>query len=167
MSNRTHLLEKKIIGWPHLKAIADKLRTEKRIVVSSNGCFDILHWGHLRYLNEAKGFGDTLVVAINSDASVKRLKGETRPIFNEKVRALQLACLSAVDYVVIFDQATPVEFLSILRPHIHAKGADYVNKPLPERGLVESWGGKVELLPLEEGFSTTSVIAKLKSLSDE
>ncbi len=167
MNVRNHILEKKIIGWKHLGTIADKLRTERRVIVSSNGCFDILHWGHLRYLNEAKGFGDALVVGINSDASVRKLKGDSRPIFDERVRAHQLACLSAVDYVVVFDQDTPLEFLEILRPHIHVKGADYANKPLPERGLVESWGGKIELLPLEEGFSTTSVIAKLKALPNE
>lgn len=167
MSARTQFLQRKVIGYKDLPLLAEKLRIENRIVITSNGCFDILHWGHLRYLNEAKGFGDTLVVGINSDASVKRLKGDSRPIFDQNVRALQLACLSAVDYIVVFDQDTPNDFLKTLRPRIHVKGADYLNKPLPERALVESWGGKIELLPLEEGFSTTSVIAKLKSLPNE
>ncbi len=160
-------LEKKIIRWKDLPTVAEDLHRQNRVIVSSNGCFDFLHWGHLRYLNEAKGLGDTLFVGINSDASVKRLKGPTRPVFPQEVRALQLASLSAVDFVVIFEEDTPVDFLKILKPKIHVKGADYAGKEMPERGLVQSWSGRVELLPLAEGFSTTSIIAKLKALTQE
>jgi len=160
-------VEKKIVAWKDLPLLAESLKVAKSIVVSSNGCFDILHWGHLRYLNEAKGLGDVLIVAINSDASVKRLKGPSRPLFSETVRAKQLASMTAVDHVVIFEEDTPVEFLRILQPKIHVKGADYKGKVMPERGLVESWGGRIELLPLEDGFSTTSILEKLKSLPHE
>ncbi len=157
-------LDRKIVRWKDLPMVAEDLHRQKRVIVSSNGCFDFLHWGHLRYLNEAKGLGDVLVVGINSDASVKRLKGPERPIFTQDVRAKQLASLSAVDYVVIFEEDTPNAFLQILKPKVHVKGADYLGKELPERGLVQSWSGRVELLAVEEGFSTTSLIAKLKAL---
>ncbi len=160
------VIEKKIVAPSRLPKIAEKLRAQKRTIVSSNGCFDLLHWGHLRYLNEARALGDVLVVGINSDASVKRLKGASRPLFHQDIRAKQLASLTAVDYVVIFEEDTPNEFLKILHPQIHTKGADYENKLLPERELVESWGGRIELLALEPGLSTTNLIAKLKALTD-
>ncbi len=142
-----------------LKQIIELSQGKK--VVSTNGCFDLLHWGHLSYLESAKKLGDLLIIGINSDRSVKALKGPTRPIFPEKVRALQLAALESVDFVFIFDEDTPVTFLEQLKPAIHVKGGDYDPSQLPEREVVEKNGGKVICLPFIDGYSTTSLIQSL------
>ena len=127
----------------------------------TNGCFDILHVGHLRYLEEASEQGDILFVGVNSDDSVKRLKGPTRPINNENDRAEMLAGLKPVDYVVIFSENTPVELISELKPSIHVKGGDYKKEELPETEVVERNGGEVRILSLVEGKSTTNIVNKI------
>lgn len=137
-------------------------RSQGRTVVWTNGCFDLLHVGHLRNLRDAKAQGDILIVGINSDRSVRAIKGESRPIQDENSRAELLAGLESVDYVTIFDDDTPVAALEKIRPDIHCKGADYANgaRPVPERETVEKHGGRIHFLKLHPGFSTTSLIAR-------
>ncbi|MBI1861463.1 MAG: D-glycero-beta-D-manno-heptose 1-phosphate adenylyltransferase [Deltaproteobacteria bacterium] len=138
-----------------------RLRSGGKRIVSTNGCFDILHLGHIQYLNEARRLGDVLVVGLNSDSSVKTLKGPKRPIHDERTRTLQIAALEAVDYVVVFPETTPESLLEKLRPFLHVKGGDYDPAQLPERAVVEKFGGKVRCLPLVEGHSTTSLLEAL------
>ncbi|MCC7530761.1 MAG: D-glycero-beta-D-manno-heptose 1-phosphate adenylyltransferase [Candidatus Melainabacteria bacterium] len=145
-----------------LAAHLDELRGEGKRIVSTNGCFDILHVGHLRILKQSKELGDILVVGINSDASVKKLKGEDRPINSEDDRAELLSSLECVDIVSIFDEGTPVEFLKVVKPNIHVKGADYKPQDLEETPIVESFGGKVKILPLVPQKSTTSLVEKIR-----
>jgi D-beta-D-heptose 7-phosphate kinase / D-beta-D-heptose 1-phosphate adenosyltransferase len=131
----------------------------------TNGCFDLLHPGHLSLLNQARGACDRLVVAINSDDSVRRLKGPTRPIQTELARAAVLACLDMVDLVVIFSDATPIALIEALRPDLLVKGADYTLDNVVGADIVQSHGGKVLLAELEQGFSTTDMIAKIRAVS--
>ncbi|WP_051693899.1 bifunctional D-glycero-beta-D-manno-heptose-7-phosphate kinase/D-glycero-beta-D-manno-heptose 1-phosphate adenylyltransferase HldE [Desulfohalovibrio reitneri] len=131
-------------------------------VVFTNGCFDLLHVGHITLLHKAAELGDRLVVGLNSDASVRRLKGETRPILPEAERASLLAALQDVDMVVIFDEDTPLELLNALKPDILVKGGDYVRETVVGHQEVESWGGRVELISLVDGKSTSSIIDRLR-----
>lgn len=142
--------------------LIEKLKSEGKKIVFTNGCFDILHVGHLRYLNEAKKQGDLLFVGVNSDMSVKRLKGESRPINCEEDRAEMLVGLQAVDYSVIFPEDTPVELIDALKPSIHVKGGDYKKEDLPETEIVEKNGGEVRILMLVEGKSTTNVVNRIQ-----
>ena len=128
----------------------------------TNGCFDILHAGHVRYLNKSKQFGDILIVGLNSDSSVKKLKGDSRPINNELDRAEVLLGLKAVDYVVIFDENTPENLLKLVKPDIYTKGADYTIETLPEAKTVIENGGCVKFVELVQGKSTTKIIDKIK-----
>jgi len=129
--------------------------------VFTNGCFDLLHAGHVASLEAARALGDGLVVGLNSDSSVRALKGPTRPVIPQGDRAIVLAALECVDLVVLFDELTPEAILGLLRPRVHAKGGDYVAEELPEYGLVRSWGGEVRILPILEGRSTTSILARI------
>lgn len=140
-----------------------KRRGEK--VVFTNGCFDILHAGHVSYLDMARRLGDRLVVGLNSDASVRRLKGESRPINPEIQRAAVLAALASVDVVVLFEQDTPLELIATLRPDILAKGADYQKEQVVGAAEVESWGGEVRLVDLVDGVSTTRIATRIASRS--
>jgi D-beta-D-heptose 7-phosphate kinase/D-beta-D-heptose 1-phosphate adenosyltransferase len=129
-------------------------------VVFTNGCFDLLHVGHITLLEEARGFGDRLIVAINSDASVSGLKGPTRPIVGEKERGRVLAALAAVDAVVVFGEPTPLEVIAAARPDVIVKGGDYDVSTVVGAAEVMSWGGQVKIVPTVAGFSTTGLIAK-------
>lgn len=160
-------LEAKIIPLEKLEALCAQLRASGKKIVTTNGCFDFLHLGHIQYLMEARKLGDVLLCGVNSDGSVRGLKGAGRPVFDEKVRALQLAGLEAVDYVTVFSEKTPENFLRLVRPAIHVKGGDYVAAQLPERAVVEAGGGTVKCLSLVPGFSTTSLVAKLKLLPEK
>ena len=131
-----------------------------KTVVWTNGCFDLLHAGHVRSLQAAKALGDILVVGLNSDASVREIKGPARPLMCEEDRAEVMAALECVDYVTIFGESEPSAALAILRPDIHCKGADYENRDIPERAVVESYGGKIRFLPLLEGRSTTRLMER-------
>ena len=142
--------------------LIEELKLQGKKVVFTNGCFDILHVGHLRYLNEAKKQGDILIVGVNSDISVKQLKGPTRPINNEIDRAEMLSGLKAVDFTVIFDELTPIETLDKLKPSIHVKGGDYDKNTLPETPTVERHGGEVRILSFVEGKSTTNIVNKIQ-----
>jgi len=139
---------------------ARRLQNSGKKVVFTNGCFDVLHPGHLDLLTRARAFGDALVVAINSDSSVKRLKGVNRPLFPESERGEILSALSAVDYVCTFDEDTPLEAILEIHPDILVKGADWANNIVGSRE-VEGWGGKVVALPLVEGQSTTGIIERV------
>jgi rfaE bifunctional protein nucleotidyltransferase chain/domain len=133
-----------------------------RRVVFTNGCFDLLHVGHLRTLQWARNQGDLLVLGLNSDASVRRLKGPTRPITGEQDRAELLAGFACVDFVVLFEEADPIRLLEQIRPAVHVKGGDYRPEDLPEAALVKSWGGEVLVTPLIEGRSTTKIESQLR-----
>ena len=129
----------------------------------TNGCFDILHSGHVQYITQAKSHGDILVVGLNSDQSVKSLKGSARPINNQTARASVLASLETVDYVVIFEQDTPINLIKKIKPDVHVKGGDYIAEELPEFPIISDYGGKVIIKPFLEGFSTSSIIEKINS----
>jgi rfaE bifunctional protein nucleotidyltransferase chain/domain len=148
----------KIKTREELKQIIRKAQSEGKKVVTTNGCFDVLHVGHLRYLQSAKQLGDILIIAINSDDSVRAIKGDKRPLVPENERAELLAGLECVDYVMIFSELTPIEFLTELRPNIHVKGGDYTTDRVIERETVESIGAELRLLPGAEGKSTTNLI---------
>ncbi len=138
-------------------------RASGRRIVFTNGCFDILHHGHISYLNRAKAMGDVLVVGLNSDASVRALKGPTRPINEEEDRAALLAALSCVDRVVLFDDPTPSRLIEAIRPDLFVKGGDYTIATLPEAPLVQSLGGEVKLLPFLDDRSTTGIIERIRA----
>jgi rfaE bifunctional protein nucleotidyltransferase chain/domain len=127
-------------------------------VVFANGCFDLLHVGHVRYLEAAKGLGDLLVVGVNSDEQVRRLKGEGRPFVPERERAEVIASLRAVDYVTVFHEPTVTELLLALRPDIHAKGTDYTEDSVPERDVVRSFGGRVQIVGDPKDHSSTEML---------
>ena len=129
--------------------------------VATNGCFDILHVGHIRYLKKTKSFADYSIVMLNSDSSVKMLKGEDRPINNENDRAELLTSLSCVDYVVLFEEKSPAKLLERIKPDVYTKGADYTLETLPEREIVEKNNIKVEFIEFVDGKSTTNVIKKI------
>jgi D-beta-D-heptose 7-phosphate kinase/D-beta-D-heptose 1-phosphate adenosyltransferase len=137
-------------------------RQSGKRIVFTNGCFDILHRGHITYLNNAKSLGDILVVGINSDGSVRRLKGESRPINSLEDRMQVLAALSSIDLIVPFDGDTPAELIKIVQPEVFVKGGDYTRESLPEAELVESQGGKVVLLPYLSDRSTTGIIERIR-----
>ena len=139
-----------------------RARNRKKTIVFTNGCFDILHRGHVELLWEAKDFGDILVVGLNSDASVRRLKGRGRPLVGEKDRAYVLAALEAVDRVVIFGEDTPLEAIRALEPDVLVKGAEYGREEIVGASIVEESGGRVKRVPMRKGFSTTSLIRKVR-----
>ena len=147
-----------------LKNFCKDIREQGKKIVFTNGCFDILHVGHVRYLTAAKKFGDVLIVGLNTDASVKKLKGDSRPVNNEKDRAEVLLGLKAVDYVVFFGEQTAENLISEIKPDIYVKGGDYTLETLPEAKIVQSYGGQVEFIQLVEGKSTTNIIKKLESV---
>ena len=155
-------LEEKIISRDRLEELCEEIRSRGKTIVTTKGCFDLLHLGHITYLVEAKKLGDFLLVGINSDNSVRKLKGPNRPIQSELVRAKQMSALESVDFVTIFPEDTPEAFLKIVKPHIHAKGGDYSPEALPEKKIVELHGGKIVCLSLIEGFSTTRLIEQMK-----
>lgn len=130
-------------------------------VVFANGCFDLLHVGHVRYLEAARSLGDILVVGINSDEQVRRLKGEGRPYVPERERAETVASLRAVDYVTVFNEPTVTELLQALRPDIHAKGTDYTEESVPERDVVRSYGGRVQIVGDPKDHSSTEMLKKV------
>ena len=136
-------------------------RASGRTVVFTNGVFDLLHPGHVRYLRDARALGDVLIVGLNADASVRRLKGDTRPIHRAADRAQVLAALSCVDHIVEFADDTPARLLELARPDVYVKGGDYTLATLPEAPLVARLGGEVRLLPYLEEFSTTGILARI------
>jgi rfaE bifunctional protein nucleotidyltransferase chain/domain len=154
----------KLLASSSLEEVVRKHRQENHQIVTTNGCFDILHVGHLRYLQQAKQLGDILIVLINSDASIQRLKGSNRPILPEAERAELLAGLVCVDYVTIFEQDTPLEYLKQIRPDIHVKGGDYDISKLPESPLLQEMGTRLEFIPFVEGQSTSNIVERIATL---
>jgi rfaE bifunctional protein nucleotidyltransferase chain/domain len=150
-----------ILDRSDLPDVVDSLRGDGRRIVFTNGCFDLLHIGHVRYLAEARAQGDVLIVGLNSDASVRRLKGETRPIVPDGERAEMLSALSSVDYVVIFGEDTPDELIRLVRPDVHVKGGEWTADTLPEADLVRSLGGRVFIASQVNGRSTTITIGRI------
>lgn len=151
----------KEITQKELNDLLNELRAQEKTIVTTNGCFDILHVGHVRYLEKAKELGDVLIVALNSDVSVKKIKGPNRPINNENDRIEVLSALSFVDYVVLFDEESPADLLAFIKPDIHTKGADYSIETLPELKVIVENGGKVEFIELVEGKSTTFLLERM------
>jgi D-beta-D-heptose 7-phosphate kinase/D-beta-D-heptose 1-phosphate adenosyltransferase len=152
----------KIVSIDELRAERARLRAAGKRLVLTNGCFDILHVGHVRYLASARRLGDALLVAVNSDRSVRELKGAGRPIMNEEERAELLAALGAVDYVTVFDDISPRALISEVLPDVLVKGGDYQLEEIHGREEVEAAGGQVLSLPFIEGASTTSIVEKIR-----
>ena len=153
----------KVLPRDELTEILCQARESGKNVVFTNGCFDLLHAGHVEVLQKAKSFGDILVVAINSDASVKKLKGPARPLQNEEDRARIMAALACVDYVTIFEEETPAALISSFKPKILVKGGDYNSETIVGAKDVASWGGRVEIVPLVNGRSTTSLVDRARN----
>jgi len=150
----------RVLSRSGIAEIVREWKAAGETVVFTNGCFDILHIGHLQTLERAKAEGSRLVVGVNSDESVRHLKGPNRPINPQEDRAKLLAALRPVDAVVIFPEDTPVELLEVIRPDVHVKGGDYALEELPEREVVERHGGRITLIGLVPGRSTTEIIRK-------
>lgn len=151
----------KITPRSELKVTVDRLKREGKKVVFTNGCFDILHAGHTRYLREARKLGDVLILALNSDSSVRSIKGPMRPIVPEAERAEVVASLDSVDYVTVFDELTPLELIEFLQPDVIVKGGDWAEKDIVGAEAVRKWGGRVAIMPVIEGASTTNIIDKV------
>ena len=154
----------KIVSRADVPALGDRLRKAGQRIVFANGCFDLLHVGHIRYLEGAREHGDVLVVGLNSDRSVRQLKGEGRPLLPEDARAELLAAMECVDYVVIFDEPTAENVLRDLEPEVHCKGTDYTEDTVPEREVVKSWGGRVVITGDAKDHSTRDVLARIAGL---
>ena len=153
----------KIINSKNILSTIESIQKKNKKIAFTNGCFDILHVGHITCLNQAKSHADFLWVGLNSDSSVKKLKGETRPINDEQARAFLLANLTCVDFVTIFNEDTPVELIKLIKPDIYVKGGDYKLEDLVEYPVVTSYGGSVIIESFVDGFSTTNLIKKRNS----
>lgn len=164
MQEKINWITDKILSREALKTRANMWRYKGKKIVFTNGVFDILHHGHLTYLAQAASHGNVLVVGVNSDVSVKRLKGEERPLTHEQDRAFQLASLLMVDAVCIFDEDTPKELIETVQPNVLAKGGDYTIDKIVGADFVMSNGGSVEVIPFVNGYSTTSIIEYIKKL---
>lgn len=160
-------MSEKILDPDRLAAIADSLRAQGRKLVLTNGCFDLLHAGHIRYLQAARALGDALAVAINGDDSVRALKGEGRPLNGESDRAEIVAALACVDYAVIFSEVRVTQLIEKARPAIYVKGGDYTPATLDseERAALEKIGAEIRILPFEPGYSTSDLIGRMKKTS--
>lgn len=152
----------RLIKREDIIGVLKKERDNGKTIVTTNGCFDILHVGHVRYLEKTKTFADLSVICLNSDYSVKKIKGPERPINNENDRSEILCALSCVDYVVLFDESSPEALLCEIKPDVHTKGADYSVETLPEAKAIMANGGRIEFISFVEGKSTTSIIEKMR-----
>jgi D-glycero-beta-D-manno-heptose 1-phosphate adenylyltransferase len=151
----------KLLDIAELAELVEELKNTKRKIMFTNGCFDIIHAGHVRYLQAARRLGDVLIVGLNSDSSVSLLKGPTRPINNQEDRAEVLAALAAVDYVIIFGEQTAEKLIRVIKPDIYVKGGDYVVANLPEAELIDNLGGEIVLIPEVQGRSSSNIIKKI------
>lgn len=154
----------KILDREILKDKLDALRREGKKIAFTNGCFDILHVGHVRYLKEARKTADILVLALNSDSSVQAIKGEKRPLVSEEERAEVLAALECIDFVTIFTELTPLEIICYLQPDILIKGGDWAEDKIVGRDAIKQWGGHVTIIPEVAGKSTTNIVDKIISV---
>ena len=156
-------MNSKILTLDQLAAESGRLRSESQRVVATNGCFDILHVGHVRYLTAARKLGEVLVVGLNGDDSVRQLKGEGRPVNREQDRAEVLAALESVDYVTIFPENRATNFLRAAAPSVYAKGGDYTADTLDpgERAVLDEFGSRIEMIPFEKGYSTSELLTRI------
>lgn len=157
------ILKNKVITQDHLKALVESWRLQQKKIVFTNGCFDLLHLGHIDYLAKAADMGDKLIIGLNSDQSTTKLKGPGRPITDEKSRAQILAALFFVDAVILFDEPTPFNLISAIKPDILVKGADYTIDQIVGADVVLQGGGEVKTLNYLEGYSTTAIEKKIKN----
>jgi D-beta-D-heptose 7-phosphate kinase/D-beta-D-heptose 1-phosphate adenosyltransferase len=151
----------KIVSLPELKRKINRLKKNGKRMVFTNGCFDILHYGHVKYLQDARAKGDFLVVAVNSDSSIKNIKAKNRPVISQGDRLKTLAALSCVDFVILFGQSNPLRLIKALKPDILIKGADWSRKNIIGADFVSSYGGKVLTVDLVKGRSTSLIIEKI------
>ncbi len=158
------MTESKILSQTEVKKQVEQWQSEGKKIVFTNGCFDIVHLGHIDYLEKARNLGDKLVLGLNTDASVSRLKGETRPVINEYARARMMSAMSFVDAVVLFDEPTPKELIELLAPNILVKGDDYSIGNIVGADFVMAHGGEVKTIALVKGYSTSSIIEKIKKI---
>ena len=159
----SQIMQRKIVAMADLQPLTNKLRAEGRRIIATNGCFDLLHVGHVRYLQAARALGDFLIVGVNGDESTQQLKGPGRPLNNERDRAEVVAALGCVDLVSIFPQMRATEFLCAARPAIYVKGGDYSRGTLnaEETAALQEIGTEIRIIPFEQGYSTTQLIKKL------
>ena len=158
-----HKINDKIISLEELKARIESWKANGKKIVFTNGCFDILHRGHVEVLAKTADLGDKLIIGLNSDSSIKKLKKENRPIVDEKSRALLLAAFSFVDAIVLFSEQTPINLIAEIKPDILAKGGDYEIQEIVGHEVVQQNGGEVITIPLTEGFSSTNIIDKIQN----
>lgn len=151
----------KIVSLPKLKALASKLKAKKKKVVFTNGCFDLIHVGHIKYLEKAKALGGILVVGINSDSSMRKIKGPGRPIIEQNDRALVIAGLESVDYVCIFNETSPHKLIKAIKPNVLVKGADWKLNKIVGANFVKSYRGKTMTIPFVKGRSTSGIIRRI------
>jgi D-beta-D-heptose 7-phosphate kinase/D-beta-D-heptose 1-phosphate adenosyltransferase len=158
---KSNTLQERIFTTEEMKQEVIRMRLKSKTIAFTNGVFDILHEGHITVLSEAASFADVLIVGLNSDASVKKLKGDSRPVNNENSRALIIASLIMADAVVIFNEETPIELIKMIKPDVLIKGGDYnLDTMVGSKEVLEA-GGRVEIIPIREGFSTTGIIEKI------
>jgi D-glycero-beta-D-manno-heptose 1-phosphate adenylyltransferase len=161
MSHKIDIIRRKILSGAELDRWLAQVRFKNRKIVFTNGCFDVLHRGHVDYLTRASELGDLLVIGLNTDESVKKLKGPSRPYLDEETRAYILASMSFTSAIILFEEDTPIKLIEKVRPDILVKGSDYKPSEIVGHDLVTSWGGKVLTVDLTPGFSSTQVIGKL------
>jgi len=154
----------KILDRTILKKKLDALRKEGKKIAFTNGCFDLLHVGHVRYLKEARKTADVLVLALNSDSSVQTIKGPKRPLVPEQERAEILSALECIDFITIFSESTPLELIGLLKPDVLIKGGDWAEEQVVGRNEIRQWGGRVEIIPEVAGKSTTNIVDRVLSV---
>jgi D-glycero-beta-D-manno-heptose 1-phosphate adenylyltransferase len=157
-------LSQKIVTIDNIKQRITEARANKKQIIFTNGCFDIIHPGHIEYLSKASDYGDIFILGLNTDNSIRKLKGSDRPILNQHSRAIILASMFFLDYIVLFDEETPYNIIQSIQPDILVKGGDYKAENIVGYDIVTKKGGKVITIPLTEGFSTTNIIKKMKEI---
>ena len=163
MSKALKKINNKIFDLQLLMKKIEKWRSENKKVVFTNGCFDLIHLGHIEILARSADYGDKLIIGVNSDLSIKKLKGENRPIIEESSRIRQLSALEFVDAVVLFDEETPIKLIETIKPDVITKGGDYTAKNVVGNEVVSQKSGEVVIIPLTQGYSTTSILNKIKN----
>jgi len=163
MSEALKKINNKIFDLQNLMKKIEKWRSENKKIVFTNGCFDLIHLGHIEILARSSDFGDKLIIGVNSDLSIKKLKGKNRPIIEESSRIKQLSALEFVDAVVLFDEDTPLKLIESIKPNVITKGGDYKAKNVIGNEVVSQKNGEVVIIPLTQGYSTTSILNKIKN----
>lgn len=153
----------KVKKLAEIRKIVTKLKKKKKKIVFTNGCFDILHYGHLKYLEKCKRLGDILVIGLNSDSSVRKIKGKHRPVIKQKQRAAILSALEFIDYITIFNETTPERLIKAITPNILAKGGDWKKENIVGGEYVKKAGGRVATIPFVKGYSTTTILKRIKN----